>query len=74
MLPKQLKIKILTILKLIIRNNFILKEGFSTLDIAIRIVTIFDRRQLSTVLPPEVVNLLLTLLPEEEIAKEYVKQ
>jgi len=55
-------------------DNFILKEGFSTLDIAIRIVTIFDRRQLSTVLPPEVVNLLLTLLPEEEIAKEYVKQ
>ena len=55
-------------------DYFVLREGFSTLDVAMRVVTLFDRRQLSTVLPPEVVNLLLTLLPEEEAVKEYVKQ
>lgn len=55
-------------------DDFILKEGISTLDVAKRLVTIFDRRQLSMVLPPEVVNVLLSLLPVEEQAKEYVKK
>lgn len=55
-------------------DYFILREGISSLDIATRVAARFDRMQLSTVLPPEVVNLLLTLLPEEEVAKEYVKQ
>lgn len=55
-------------------DDFILKENISILDVAKRLVTIFDRRQLSIVLPPEVVNVLLTLLPEEEKSKEYVKK
>lgn len=55
-------------------DYFILKEGVSLLDVATRVAARFDRRQLSTVLPPEVVNVLLELLPEEEVAKEYVKK
>ncbi|MCI9233790.1 MAG: hypothetical protein HFH08_04230 [Bacilli bacterium] len=56
-------------------DYFILKENISILDVAKRLVTIFDRRQLSTVLPPEVVKLLLSLLPcEEEKEKIYVKE
>lgn len=55
-------------------DYFILKEGVSLLDVATRVAARFDRRQLSTVLPPEVVNVLLKLLPEEEVAKEYVKK
>lgn len=55
-------------------DYFVLKEEVSILEVATRVAARFDRMQLSTVLPPEVVNLLLTLLPEEEVAKEYVKQ
>lgn len=46
--------------------GYSLADGVSTLALAQRIVKIFDKRQLEVVLPPEVVKLLLSLLPEEE--------
>ena len=54
--------------------TFMLKKGISNLELSKRIVRKFDKRQLSVVLKPELVELLLSLLSNElEKNKIYQK-
>lgn len=46
--------------------GYSLTKNISTLTLAQTIAHLFDKRQLNIVLPPGVVNLLLSLLPKEE--------
>lgn len=53
---------------------FTLKKGITNLELFERIAKKFDKRQLEVVLSPELVEVLLSLLPSEELKeKNYQK-